>query len=421
MGDFKWKSQQSFEDQTLRVSKSVYVTNFPESSTAKDLWKVCNDYGTVVDVFIPFKKLKAGKRFAFVRFIKVHNLERLIDNLCTIWIGKFHLHANMVRFQRPHKPTAFTPNGSNLGNSKGSFASVLKEGNVSPAPSDISKPALILNDYCIKEFEFSLSLMGKVKNVYGILNLYIILANEGFQNLKITYLGGLWVLLEMDSIAAKEKFLNHTGVGSWFSNIKQASNSFECDEQIVWVTIEGLPIKAWTSNSFSKIASLWGELMEWEDLESKTLASKHLCIKTKINEIINEMRKIIIQGKVFWIRAKERDAWVPTFQVDSQDDSSSNDGLQEEDNVEKASDKVDHALSDIDRVLESRFMYNDDPDQHTSNNNKCNKGCEGTHSEDPFKIYDLLKGQQNKESITSTVEPKFPLDSHLPITSKRLM
>ncbi|GJT56234.1 RNA-directed DNA polymerase, eukaryota, nucleotide-binding alpha-beta plait domain protein [Tanacetum coccineum] len=235
MGDFKWKSQQSFEDQTSRVSKSVYVTNFLESSTAKDLWKVCNDYGTAVDVFIPFKKSKACKHFAFVRFIKVHNLERLIDNLCTIWIGKFHLHANMVRFQRPHKPTAFTPNGSNLGNSKGSFASVLKEGNVSPAPSDISKPDLILDDSCIKEFEFSLSLMGKVKNVSAILNLYIILANEGFQNLKITYLGGLWVLLEMDSIAAKEKFLNHTGVGSWFSNIKQASKSFECDEQIVWV------------------------------------------------------------------------------------------------------------------------------------------------------------------------------------------
>nr|GEX08516.1 hypothetical protein [Tanacetum cinerariifolium] len=36
------------------------------------LLTVCNDYGTVVDVFIPNKKFKAGKRFAFVRFIKYH-------------------------------------------------------------------------------------------------------------------------------------------------------------------------------------------------------------------------------------------------------------------------------------------------------------------------------------------------------------
>nr|GEY48518.1 RNA-directed DNA polymerase, eukaryota, reverse transcriptase zinc-binding domain protein [Tanacetum cinerariifolium] len=39
-------------------------------STVRDLWKVCSDYGTVVDVFIPFKRSKSGKCLAFVRFIK---------------------------------------------------------------------------------------------------------------------------------------------------------------------------------------------------------------------------------------------------------------------------------------------------------------------------------------------------------------
>nr|GEZ07391.1 RNA-directed DNA polymerase, eukaryota, nucleotide-binding alpha-beta plait domain protein [Tanacetum cinerariifolium] len=157
--------------------------------------KVCNDYGMIVDVFIPFKKSKAGKRFAFVCFIKVNNMERLVGNLYTIWIGRFHLHANVVRFQRPHKPTAFAPNGSNSGTSKGSFASVPNEDNPLHVPSATSKPALVLDDSCIKEFDFSLSLMGKVKEVYAIPNLYIILSNEDFHNLKITYLGGLWVLL----------------------------------------------------------------------------------------------------------------------------------------------------------------------------------------------------------------------------------
>ncbi|GJR30780.1 retrovirus-related pol polyprotein from transposon TNT 1-94 [Tanacetum coccineum] len=35
-------------------------------------------YGTVVDVFIPDRKSKVGKRFAFVRFIKVDNVDRLV-------------------------------------------------------------------------------------------------------------------------------------------------------------------------------------------------------------------------------------------------------------------------------------------------------------------------------------------------------
>nr|GEV72325.1 RNA-directed DNA polymerase, eukaryota [Tanacetum cinerariifolium] len=70
MGFYKQNSLQSKFDQASRISKSVFVSNFPKGCTAKDLWKVCNDYGTVVDVFISNKKFKAGKRFAFVRFIK---------------------------------------------------------------------------------------------------------------------------------------------------------------------------------------------------------------------------------------------------------------------------------------------------------------------------------------------------------------
>nr|GEZ07392.1 RNA-directed DNA polymerase, eukaryota, nucleotide-binding alpha-beta plait domain protein [Tanacetum cinerariifolium] len=222
-------------------------------------------------------------------------------------LGKCGVHqGRLVNFGSPvpvpHKPTAFTPNGSNSGTSKGSFASVLNEDNPLHVPSATSKPALVLDDSCIKDFDFSLSLMGKFKEVYAIPNLYIILSNEDFHNLKITYLGGLWVLLEMDSIASKEMFLKHTGVGSWFTNIKQAINSFECDERIVWVTIEGLSINAWVS--------------------------------------------------------------------------------------------------------ESSFMHNDDLDKPKSTNS--NIGGDGTHSEDPFKIYDILKGQQNNESNSSTVEPKFP-------------
>nr|GEZ33841.1 clathrin heavy chain 1 [Tanacetum cinerariifolium] len=58
--------------------------------------KILSVNGTVVNVFIPLKKSKVGKRFAFVRFVKVHNLVRLVENLCTIWIGRHHLFANQL-------------------------------------------------------------------------------------------------------------------------------------------------------------------------------------------------------------------------------------------------------------------------------------------------------------------------------------
>nr|GEX77273.1 RNA-directed DNA polymerase, eukaryota, nucleotide-binding alpha-beta plait domain protein [Tanacetum cinerariifolium] len=53
-------SLQSKFDQTSKISKSVFISNFPNDCTNRDILKVCNNYGTMVDVFIPNKKSKAG-------------------------------------------------------------------------------------------------------------------------------------------------------------------------------------------------------------------------------------------------------------------------------------------------------------------------------------------------------------------------
>ncbi|GJS50273.1 RNA-directed DNA polymerase, eukaryota [Tanacetum coccineum] len=333
MGAHQWQSK---KDQTLKISKSIYVTNFPATYYARDLWKVCNDYGTVVDVFILFKKSKA-------------------------------------------------------------------EGSLPPVKEVVnSEPVLALDDTFIKEHDFSLSHMGKVKTVSAISNLPIILSNEGFHNIKITYLGGMWVLFAMDSLKSKDKLLNHTGVNSWFLTIKEAYNSFVGDERITWVLIEGLPIKAWMLNSFCKIALLWGEIVEWEDSDSFALSNKPLCLKTKIDVSINERRKIIIQGKVYWIRVKELYAWTPSFIEDKHDTSSSADESEDiiGENFVGNKDKIDS--SDIDRVLESSFSHANDLVHDTSNNNVT--GDAEPHSKDPFNIYGILNQQHNKAINSSTVQ-----------------
>ncbi|GKF73508.1 RNA-directed DNA polymerase, eukaryota, partial [Tanacetum coccineum] len=214
----------SKEDLTQKISKTVFVTNFPDHFSARDLWNVCVAYGKVIDVYIPLKKSKAGKKFAFVPFLKVDNLDRLIDNLCTIWIGRFRLHANSVRFQRETKAYSSQPKKGNEGSVKNTFATVLKSGKKKPMEND-----------------FSCSLMGKIKDINALSNLYVILANEGFENVKLTYLGGFWVLIDSESLISKEKIRNHVGVASWFHELLPTNNSFASDERIVWISVEGLP------------------------------------------------------------------------------------------------------------------------------------------------------------------------------------
>nr|GEV54230.1 RNA-directed DNA polymerase, eukaryota [Tanacetum cinerariifolium] len=276
----------SKKDQTQKISKSIFIANFPDHFSVRNLWNVCVAYGKVVDVFIPFKRSKAGKKFTFVRFISVDNLDLLIGNLCTIWIRRFKLHANKVR-----NPNAYW------------------------------SPAFVLDDTCIMEHDFSRSLLGKIKDINALFNLYFIIANEGFGNVKLSYLGGHWVLLEMDSVDAKEKIIKHVGVGSWFVELKHDSNSFVCEERLMWVTIKGLPVKGLTRITFAKIISSWGELVKIDDSDNRSLSYIRVCVKTKPHVLINNMIKIIIKGQLHLICVKELEAWIPEFITDKKEGS----------------------------------------------------------------------------------------------------
>nr|GEU69447.1 RNA-directed DNA polymerase, eukaryota, reverse transcriptase zinc-binding domain protein [Tanacetum cinerariifolium] len=150
--------------------------------------------------------------------------------------------------------------------------------------------------------------MSRIKDINALSNLYIILANEGFEK----------------------------------------------------ISIEGLPIKAFTRNAFSKIVSSWGELVE--------------------------------------IRIKEIEAWSPKFITEEEDNSSSDKGGNNENDIE-----LDQG-NEYDHVSETSFAQGDD-NEYQKDTNSSGKPI---ISEDPFVIYKLLK--RNKEdSKVESADPQYPL------------
>nr|GEU53015.1 hypothetical protein [Tanacetum cinerariifolium] len=149
----------SFADDVNKIFTSIFVTNFPDQFYAKDLWRVCEQYGNVVDAFIPHRGSKVGKRFGFVRFIRVLDIDRLVNNLCTIWVDRWKLYANKVRFHR--LPLNKVTKGT------------LHQGNEYE-----NKPALVLDDSCFNQQDFSKSLIGKVKEYSSLTNLKFIEEDE---------------------------------------------------------------------------------------------------------------------------------------------------------------------------------------------------------------------------------------------------
>ncbi|GJX73500.1 hypothetical protein Tco_0312095 [Tanacetum coccineum] len=238
----------------------------------------------------------------------------------------------------------------------GSYTSMLKTGKMEPTIGDNTIPSLVLDNACVRETDRMCYVMGKVKEFGSIPNLYILLAKEGFSNLTISYLGGMW---------ANPKFIS--------------------EERIVWVDIEGIHLHARTTNIFMRIRSKWGDVMTMKDLVKSALYQKRLCIKTKLTSIIFESFKVIVQGKVYWARAKEMHGWNLVFCEDKYGYNSSGE------------ESMGVGLEGIhgDTTKEPKEV----------NQQEVNRNVQ---SQDPFDIYELLNKKKGEGVISSEDNLRYP-------------
>ncbi|GKC34047.1 RNA-directed DNA polymerase, eukaryota, reverse transcriptase zinc-binding domain protein, partial [Tanacetum coccineum] len=324
----------------------------------------------LLSVHYPDEEVEKRLRVWFVRFINVFNVDRLVSNLCTIWVDRSKFHANIARFHRPplnsnkatekknvesHRGGYHVPrkDGGDMGKS---FVNVVKSNTRSGSVECDSTPAIVLDEECLYSKDLTNSLLGRVKEFASLTNLKTALQNEGFADINVKYMGELWVLIEFNSPKSKDLFRNNVGVGSWFSEMREASIDFNPDGRIVWVEVEGVPLKFWSGNTFKRIAEKWGELLDVDDQEENCYHSKRLCLYTKmhINNRTIENFKIIFRGKVFWIRAKEVPGWVPELLEEAEDDENSEDGFME--GVNKTDDAENCGEnSDVAEIPEMNF------------------------------------------------------------------
>nr|GEX90840.1 hypothetical protein [Tanacetum cinerariifolium] len=133
-------SYQSKEDEVLKISSPVFVANFPDSFGAKDLWNTCKQYGG-----------NSGDTY----------------------------------------------NNSGVKGASNSYAYVVKGSQNSKMDLD-SSPVMVLDDSYLNEKDYSLCMMCKVKDFATLANLKVVLANEGFDNIKFKYMRGrvTWVEIE---------------------------------------------------------------------------------------------------------------------------------------------------------------------------------------------------------------------------------
>nr|GEU95373.1 RNA-directed DNA polymerase, eukaryota [Tanacetum cinerariifolium] len=189
------------------------------------LRKLCEKHGRVVDVHLSKNLSKLGKRYAFVRFIKIDDVHSLIDNLRNIWIGSYKMFVSFVirdRFGNLIKYRQQVPNRSNKVGSETNFKAPIvkmhyKGSHDTPSfasvvepklKSIISKPAnklieLVSGDYVVSSDECDKVCIRRVKEFASLPVLVDMRKAQGFPDLDIRYMGELEVqqTFRMDIIA----------------------------------------------------------------------------------------------------------------------------------------------------------------------------------------------------------------------------
>ncbi|GJY58579.1 RNA-directed DNA polymerase, eukaryota [Tanacetum coccineum] len=151
-------------------------------------------------------------------------------------------------------------------------------------------------------------------------------------------------------------FQTNASLKSIYSCIKTATPSFKVDECMIWIEIRGLPLCAWGSNAYKKVADMFGKFMFFECEKPTKISSGRICISTKSHNIVSERVLVKVHGVNYDVHVHELGTWNINI-VDETLDSSDNIDVN---GMEKVEDYVDeNLLSDLNDLNDLKETINE--------------------------------------------------------------
>ncbi|MCH79669.1 transcription factor PIF1-like [Trifolium medium] len=338
---------------------TCYVNNLPEDIGEKEVERMFERWGNVVDVYIAKKRNKAGRVFGFVRYVAVKDERWLEEQLQDIWFGSYKVWVNISRYGRPQEkvfnryhnaeeklqahrkrevvnnqaqPVHHVPGRQsvriqgktyveatrNTGERRNSQAKKHREENQGEKQR-LQKEGQEGGDkegggmqITIKEEEMEWAKRGFVGFVRNIEEIYVIqqrLEEEGIKSVRVIPMGGDRVFMKVDEEEDMRMLVKDSE--QVFQQLFRVVREWEPRDvggpRYVWVQVLGIPAHAWRMSVFSQIIISLGSLIKvdqaTQDMERLDMA--RLFIRTSSMEFINKVIRTKINKESFIIRITE--------------------------------------------------------------------------------------------------------------------
>ncbi|GJR85364.1 RNA-directed DNA polymerase, eukaryota, reverse transcriptase zinc-binding domain protein [Tanacetum coccineum] len=348
----------------------------------------------------------AKKRLSFTgsparttkRFIGVKDANVFVKTLSNIWIGSYHIFITPAINQRSNpitnpKPQTTNPtqsfNNPSIQNAFPILTTNVTKNTIPATKAEQPKPntnpshtnqkrIITFNDQdLINVINTDSILLVKLKDIDSMSNMYTICRNEGFSDLNIHHVGGYWIWIQFPSSSACSKFQENESLKKLYSVKRAPSSNFTVDERILWIEISGLPLCAWGSNAYKKIACSFGKFLFFEKEDSSALSSGRVCISSKSHGLISENVQVEINNELFEATVQEIGSWCIKI-TDDYIDLSSNDNIKDVDTSSESID--DHSVDDLEYIQTNlNNIVNQVSEQKMDNNEENKQGEEDIH------------------------------------------
>ncbi|GKV46852.1 hypothetical protein SLEP1_g53813 [Rubroshorea leprosula] len=280
--------------------------------SGKDTGMVLQMYGRVVDVYLPSKRDKRGKRYGFVQLTGVKDEFQMERRLNEMWIGSYKMRVKIANARQrktstPRKVQGVPKvNGSKCsmnrlvqpghsyaqavkgqGKRADKVAEQLQEKEKEAAPEKEVVKTWLQENMDVEKTEETIEytpmreelqwleggMVAVVRSMALVPEIQEQMDADG-GSISLTPIGGRRMLLTKRVAGSLSDYMKHNQelFGLWFESIKPWEMAPEEKSRMMWVRISGVPLKAWGERCFQMIGETIGEvLMVHEDTKKKSI------------------------------------------------------------------------------------------------------------------------------------------------------
>ncbi|CAM8990585.1 unnamed protein product [Rhodiola kirilowii] len=306
---------------------SIFIDNIPPSKDLRWLRALFSQDGRAMDVFIPGRGRKASNsRFGFVRYKTVVEARASIRRWNGANVGGAKLVVKLADKEGKPRARSFVgerqkqiagrqrrAGGEQVWRPKRDGADQPKQATKDPSEDLVgqSKIRRKLSLEAYQEYEdwFKKAIVAELKTSKVVESVKIEMREEGIAFVKAVSMGGRKVLIQFACEMDLDRCLTEDfrSIIRNFSKLERWRAEAMSSSRSVWISILGLPFKAWTDKNCERLAEPHVEFLKIDNRDARFVgvSRARMLIETGMVEKILEVLEVDIAGKQYEIKLCE--------------------------------------------------------------------------------------------------------------------